>query len=57
MDLGIGLGIGRLVFRALNLAEVALAAAVLIAVAVGDVPGRAVVVTTYGLAARQAIST
>ncbi|WP_328760312.1 hypothetical protein [Streptomyces sp. NBC_00271] len=34
----IGLGIGRLVFRALNLAEAALAGAVIIAVVVGGAP-------------------
>ncbi|WP_242887606.1 hypothetical protein [Actinomadura litoris] len=34
----IGLGIGRVVFRALNLAEIALAAAVAVAVAVGGPP-------------------
>jgi hypothetical protein len=36
----IGLGIGRLVFRALNLVECVLAAAVVVAVAAGDAPGR-----------------
>ncbi|MER6418539.1 hypothetical protein [Streptomyces sp. NPDC001137] len=36
----IGLGIGRLVFRALNLAEAVLAVVVVAAVAAGDPPGR-----------------
>ncbi|MER6759067.1 MULTISPECIES: hypothetical protein [Amycolatopsis] len=39
----IGLGIGRLVFRALNLAEIVLAAGVVVAVVVGQ-PGVAVTV-------------
>jgi len=38
----IGLGIGRLVFRALNLVEAALALAVVAAVLAGDPPGRVV---------------
>lgn len=38
----IGLGIGRLVFRALNLGEAVLAVAVVAAVATGDPPGRGV---------------
>ena len=38
----IGLGIGRLVFRALKAVECVLAAAVLVAVAVGDAPGRVI---------------
>ncbi|MGW2570492.1 hypothetical protein [Streptomyces sp. NPDC001537] len=38
----IGLGIGRLVFRALNLTEAVLAVVVVAAVAAGDPPGRVV---------------
>ncbi|MEV7072534.1 hypothetical protein [Streptomyces sp. NPDC093990] len=38
----VGLGIGRLVFRALNLVESVLAAAVVVLVAVGDAPARAI---------------
>jgi len=38
----IGLGIGRLVFRALNLVEAVLAVVVVAAVAAGDPPGRVV---------------
>ncbi|MCD9879328.1 hypothetical protein [Streptomyces guryensis] len=38
----IGLGIGRLVFRALNLVEAALAVVIVAAVAVGEPPGRVV---------------
>ncbi|MEU5598029.1 hypothetical protein [Streptomyces sp. NPDC020298] len=45
----IGLGIGRLVFRALNLVEAVLAAAVVTAVAVGGPPAPVAVLT--GLAA------
>ncbi|GAA1422497.1 hypothetical protein GCM10009601_24100 [Streptomyces thermospinosisporus] len=41
----IGLGIGRLVFHALNLAEAVLAAAVVIAVAVGGPPAAVVALT------------
>ncbi|GGO23618.1 hypothetical protein GCM10010116_47600 [Microbispora rosea subsp. aerata] len=41
----IGLGIGRLVFRALNAAEVVLALVVIVAVATGS-PGTAVIVLT-----------
>ncbi|WP_030183714.1 hypothetical protein [Streptomyces sp. NRRL S-813] len=41
----IGLGIGRLVFRALNLVEAALAAVVIVATAVGDAPNRVVALT------------
>ncbi|MGW7406037.1 hypothetical protein ACWGI9_20285 [Streptomyces sp. NPDC054833] len=41
----IGLGIGRLVFRALNLVEAALAAVVIVAVAVGGPPAVIVVLT------------
>ncbi|MER7563645.1 hypothetical protein ABTZ93_11830 [Streptomyces sp. NPDC097941] len=44
----IGLGIGRLVFRALNLVECVLAAAVVVAVAAGGAPGR--VITWTGAA-------
>ncbi|MFG2726082.1 hypothetical protein [Streptomyces canus] len=38
----IGLGIGRLVFRALNIVECVLATVVVVAVAAGDPPGRIV---------------
>ncbi len=41
VDLRIGLGIGRLVFRALNAAEGALAAALVITVFTGHAPARA----------------
>ncbi|MDH6454798.1 MULTISPECIES: hypothetical protein [unclassified Streptomyces] len=41
----LGLGIGRLVFRALNLVECALAAVVVVTVAVGDPPARVLVWT------------
>ena len=41
----IGLGIGRMVFRALNRVEVALAAVVVVAVAVGSPPVAVVVLT------------
>ena len=41
----IGLGIGRLVFRALNLVEAALAAFVVVAVAAGGAPAAVVVFT------------
>ena len=41
----IGLGIGRLVFRALNLVEAVLAVVVVVAVAVGSAPVAAVVLT------------
>ncbi|AWT41191.1 MULTISPECIES: hypothetical protein [Streptomyces] len=41
----IGLGIGRLVFRALNLAEAVLAAAVIAAVAAGGPPGPVIALT------------
>lgn len=40
----VGLGIGRIVFRALNLAEVALAAVVVVAIATGGPAPRSVVV-------------
>lgn len=39
----IGLGIGRLVFRALNLAEVVFALVLVVAACVGPVPGSAIV--------------
>jgi len=42
VDLRIGLGIGRLVFRALNAAEGALAAVAVIAVFAGHAPARAI---------------
>ena len=42
VTLPIGLSIGRLVFRALNSAEVVFAAILLVALAVGNLPGRAV---------------
>ncbi|WP_028803951.1 hypothetical protein [Streptomyces sp. 142MFCol3.1] len=42
----IGLGIGRMVFRALNLVETVLAAVVVAAVAVGDPPAAVLVLTT-----------
>ncbi|MEU0026794.1 hypothetical protein [Streptomyces sp. NPDC006335] len=38
----VGLGIGRLVFRALNLVESVLAATVVVLVAVGDAPARVI---------------
>jgi hypothetical protein len=38
----LGLGIGRLVFRVLNLVEAVLAAAIVVAVAAGDAPARIV---------------
>ncbi|MET8245020.1 hypothetical protein ABZV31_11740 [Streptomyces sp. NPDC005202] len=41
----IGLGIGRLVFRALNLVEIALAGAVVVAISVGGAPARVTVLT------------
>ncbi|MEH0421202.1 hypothetical protein [Streptomyces sp. B21-083] len=41
----IGLGIGRLVFRALNLVEAALAGAVIISAVVGSAPGVVTVLT------------
>jgi hypothetical protein len=44
VSIPLGLGIGRLVFRALNLAEAALCLAVIIAIALGDPP--AVVIAT-----------
>ncbi|MFI7402538.1 hypothetical protein ACIBW9_19060 [Streptomyces sp. NPDC049541] len=42
VTLPVGLGIGRLVFRALNLTEAVLAVVVVAAVAAGDPPGRVV---------------
>jgi hypothetical protein len=50
----LGLGIGRLVFRALNIAESVLAAAVVVAVAAGS-PTAPVTVTTCGVAALLAV--
>ncbi|MBW8482706.1 hypothetical protein [Actinomadura parmotrematis] len=41
----VGLGIGRIVFRALNLAETALAVVVVVAVAAGSPPAATVVLT------------
>jgi hypothetical protein len=41
----IGLGIGRIVFRALNLAEIALALVALAAIAAGRPPGSVVILT------------
>jgi hypothetical protein len=55
VTLPIGLGIGRLVFRALNTAEVILAAAVVAALAAGSPPVRVIVplaVAMAGLAAQ-----
>ena len=55
VTLPIGLGIGRLVFRALNTAEVILAAAVLAALAAGSPSGRVIAplaVAMAGLAAQ-----
>ncbi|MFE9450850.1 hypothetical protein [Streptomyces sp. NPDC006739] len=49
VTLRVGLGIGRLVFRALNRVEAALAAALVVAVAAGDPPVPVAVLT--GLAA------
>jgi hypothetical protein len=46
----IGLGIGRLVFRALNAVEAVLALALLCAVALGDAPNRIVVSAAAGVA-------
>ncbi|AWK12129.1 hypothetical protein SSP531S_41840 [Streptomyces spongiicola] len=45
VTLRIGLGIGRLVFRALNRAETALAAVLVLAVAAGGLPAPVVVLT------------
>ncbi|MEU3948067.1 hypothetical protein [Streptomyces sp. NPDC029526] len=50
----LGLGIGRIVFRALNAAEVLLAAVVLVAVAAGG-PGVGVVVATAAVVAVLAV--
>ncbi|MCK7626039.1 hypothetical protein MUU72_23525 [Streptomyces sp. RS10V-4] len=47
----IGLGIGRLVFRALNAVEAVLAAAVAVAVAASTAPGTAVIALTAAAAA------
>ncbi|MFF1303626.1 hypothetical protein [Streptomyces sp. NPDC058307] len=46
----IGLGTGRLVFRALNLVECVLAAVVVVAVAAGDAPGRVIAWTAAAMA-------
>ncbi|MFK4144791.1 hypothetical protein [Streptomyces sp. NPDC004065] len=46
----IGLGIGRLVFRALNLVESVLAVALIVAVAVGDAPARVTALTATAAA-------
>ncbi|AJE38872.1 hypothetical protein [Streptomyces nodosus] len=51
----IGLGIGRMVFRALNLVEAVLAAAVVASVAVGGSPSAAVVVLTVAVAVLLAV--
>lgn len=50
VTLRIGLGIGRLVFRALNLAEAVLAAAVIVAVAAGDAPADVAVLAAVAVA-------
>ncbi|WP_432055352.1 hypothetical protein [Streptomyces sp. bgisy022] len=50
----LGLGIGRIVFRALNMAEALLAAVVLVAVAAGG-PGTGVVVATAAVVAVLAV--
>ena len=51
VTLPIGLGIGRLVFRALNLCEVVLAAVVLVAVVLGRAPGGAAAAAGAAVAA------
>lgn len=51
VTLPIGLGIGRLVFRALNLCEVALATVVLVGVVLGRPPAGAVVAVGVAVAA------
>jgi len=51
VTLPIGLGIGRLVFRALNTAEVILAAAVLGALVAGPSPGRVIPPLAVAMAA------
>jgi hypothetical protein len=50
VDLRIGLGIGRLVFRALNTVEAVLAAVLIIVIVVGGVPVRTVVVAVIAVA-------
>jgi hypothetical protein len=45
----IGLGIGRIVFRALNLAEAVLALALVVAVAIGDHPAAVVALTALAV--------
>jgi hypothetical protein len=50
VTLPIGLSIGRLVFRALNSAEAVFAAILLVALAVGNLPGRAVPVGAAAVA-------
>ncbi len=47
----LGLGIGRLVFRALNICEVVLAAVALVAVVLGRAPGGATVALVVAVAA------
>jgi hypothetical protein len=49
VDLRVGLGIGRIVFRALNLAEIGLALVVLVAVVVGEPTGSVAVLTAVAL--------
>jgi hypothetical protein len=51
VTLPIGLGIGRLVFRALNAAEVGFAVAVLVALVAGREPARIVVASSVAIAA------
>ena len=45
----IGLGIGRLVFRALNTAEIVLASALVIAIGVGRPPGSVIIATVVAV--------
>ena len=49
VDLRIGLGIGRLVFRALNSVEAVLAAVLVIAVLTGGAPARVVIFTVISV--------
>ncbi|MDL4820630.1 hypothetical protein [Actinomadura opuntiae] len=49
VSIPIGLGIGRIVFRALNLVETALAVAVAVAVAVGSPPTAVIVLTAVAV--------
>lgn len=51
ITLQLGLGIGRLVFRALNICEVVLAAVALVAVVLGRAPGGATVALVVAVAA------